>query len=157
MGAPCALATTPQDPVAAHPSVPPNDCKIPSYVEVLVKSEMLETMTINIAIVGTSNSLMCTGYVCGLQSVPGIIISDNVSIGSSEAVMAPFRLTDNVLSGADVVIFDLAVNEQRAINRGIYDVSAAAEIIRFVVARCVSAGVRPVVLLMPEGSGYRWN
>ncbi len=71
--------------------------------------------------------------------------------------MAPFRLTDNVLSGADVVIFDLAVNEQRAINRGIYDVSAAAEIIRFVVARCVSAGVRPVVLLMPEGSGYRWN
>ena len=82
MGAPCALATTPPDPVAAHPSVAPNHCKIPSYVELLVKSEMLETMTINIAIVGTSNSLMRTGYVCGLRSVPGILIAADVSIVS---------------------------------------------------------------------------
>lgn len=106
-------------------------------------------MPIKVAIVGTSNSVMRVGYVSGLAAVDGIEIVANTSIGSSHSILVPMVLEDEVLDQSDFAIFDLTINEQRALNRQMYNLDTMREIFFYILGKCRRHGVVPVFLLMP--------
>lgn len=106
-------------------------------------------MPVKLAIVGTSNSVLRIGYVSGLARTDGIDIIANMSIGSSHSILAPMAIRDEVLDEADFVIFDFTVNEQRALNRQMYNLDTMREMFFYLLAKCQRHSVVPVFLFMP--------
>ena len=92
---------------------------------------------------------MRVGYVSGLARTPGVEILANMSVGSSHSVLAPMVMRDDVLDQADFAIFDLTINEQRALNKQMYNLDTMREVFAYILARCRRHGVIPVFLLMP--------
>jgi hypothetical protein len=115
----------------------------------------LSSKKINVCILGTSNSVMKDGYVVGLLKDNAINIHKNISVGSSQAAIVPYCLSKHSLADCDVVVLDLLVNEQRALWLHDYDISLSSQIFDYFLSVCSSAKVLPIVLLMPELTGYQ--
>ncbi|MDO5706325.1 MAG: hypothetical protein Q4G49_14840 [Paracoccus sp. (in: a-proteobacteria)] len=108
-------------------------------------------MRTRVGIVGTSGSLMQDGWTQAFaQPGSGFEIVGNVSLGSSHAAMLPYRLPllDDV--AMDVLIVDLCVNEQRALNRNLHDPAQTAALFEWLRAWCADRGILPVVLILPH-------
>jgi hypothetical protein len=95
------------------------------------------------------------GYVARLSKDNTINIHKNISAGASHAAIVPYCLSKHSLEGCDVVLLDIAVNEQMAVWRHEYDISLSLQIFDYFLSVCLSAKVLPVVLLMPEVAGYK--
>ncbi|MDO5630339.1 MAG: hypothetical protein Q4G22_00720 [Paracoccus sp. (in: a-proteobacteria)] len=108
-------------------------------------------MKIRVGIAGTSGSLMQDGWTQAFaQPGCGFEIVGNASLGSSHAVMLPYRLPllDDV--AMDVLIVDLCVNEQRALNRNLHDPAQTAALFAWLRGWCADRGILPVVLILPH-------
>ena len=103
-----------------------------------------------VGIIGTSGSLMTEGWSAAFAAAGGGEIVGNASLGSSHAVMLPYRLPLLEAAGMDVLIVDLCVNEQRALNRNLHDVARTAELFHWLRGWCAERGVLPVVLVLPH-------
>jgi hypothetical protein len=113
-----------------------------------------ERPKIKVGILGTSNSLMGDGYTIGLRSNSNIIIQINASIGSSQAVLIPYILSQYDFKDCDVIILDVLVNEQRILWGYDYDISLSSQIFDYFLSVCVSSNVLPIIFFMPETYGY---
>jgi len=110
---------------------------------------------INVCIMGTSNSVMKDGYVVGAAKDNTVNIRKNISVGSSHAVIISYCLSRYSLKGCDVVVLDIAVNEQMAVWGYKYDISLSLQIFDYFLSACLSAKILPIVLLLPELNGYQ--
>jgi hypothetical protein len=113
-----------------------------------------EKLKIKVGILGTSNSIMGDGYTIGLRSNLNIIIQRNASIGSSQAVLIPYILSQHDFKDCDVVMLDILVNEQIALWHYDYDISLSSQIFDYFLSVCISSNVLPIILFMPEIHGY---
>lgn len=107
-------------------------------------------MTIKVTILGTSNSIIKNGYVDGLSSCQEIEIKQNLSVGSSQSAIVPFRLNEYSIANSDVIILDICVNEQRALQKCGYNETYSNEIFQYLLSECAKYDTIPFVLLMPE-------
>lgn len=106
-------------------------------------------MPVKVTILGTSNSILHTGYVSGLAQVDDIEIVANTSVGSSHSVMIPLLISDEALAQSDYVVVDLTINEQRALTPGLYNLDTMRDIFFYVLGKCRTHDVIPVFLLLP--------
>lgn len=113
-----------------------------------------ERPRVRAAILGTSNSIMKNGYLIGLAN-NDVEVVRNASLGSSHAVMVPFRLPLLEDVDFDVLILDVVVNEQKAYLAKLYNLELSLEIFVFLLAWCFRKRVSLVVLLMPNKSAFR--
>lgn len=108
-------------------------------------------MKVRAGIIGTSGSLMAEGWaaVFGAEGT-GFQVVGNASLGSSHAAMLPYRLPllDDV--AMDVLIVDLCVNEQRALNRNLHDPAQTRALFDWLRGWCADRGILPVVLILPH-------
>jgi hypothetical protein len=111
------------------------------------------SLTTDVTVVGTSNSVMSSGYTSSLESET-LRIAKNVSLGSSHPVFIPYRLDHLANLPSDVLVLDLAVNEQRALQRGLYDLGLSRQIFEYTLSYCAAAKAIPIVLIMPSLDDY---
>lgn len=108
-------------------------------------------MKTRIGVIGTSGSLMVDGWCDRLaQTAPGYEVVGNASLGSSHPAMLPYRLPLLNDVGMDVLVIDLCVNEQRALNRNLHDDGQTTQLFDWLRAWCATRGVLPVVLILPH-------
>ncbi len=137
-----------------------------SQVEVLVSEQAVYTAEygpgalafsrkpaepIRVAVLGTSNSVMGNGYVSALSSELVTIVA-NISLGSSHATMVPYRLT-KLQADCDVMILDLSVSEQWALDAELYNMTLSVEVFEYFIGWCAAHDVVPIVLVMPTHHG----
>ena len=102
---------------------------------------------INVAILGTSNSIM-NGY----KEVLGILncnIVKNISVGSSHSSVIPYRLKQLEGVQADYLIVDIFVNEHRASHYEFDFGELTKEILQYLLAWCQTHKIVPILLIMP--------
>ncbi|MBD9372770.1 hypothetical protein IB238_09065 [Rhizobium sp. ARZ01] len=104
---------------------------------------------LRVGVLGTSNAVAKDGWAAALAAQPGVSIVGNASLGSSHATMLPYRLPSLDAVDMDVLILDICVNEQRAANKNLYDLSQSSQILDYVLGWCSSRKVIPVVLILP--------
>lgn len=105
------------------------------------------TQSINVAILGTSNSIM-NGYKDALVAL-GCNVVKNVSVGSSHSSVIPYRLKELDDVNFDYLIIDIFVNEYRA-NAWGYDFGCLTEeIFQYLLSWCCTKKVIPIILIMP--------
>jgi hypothetical protein len=123
-----------------------------SRVNVLISPPPTSSKKINVCILGTSNAVMKDGYVIGAAKDNTLNIR-NISIGASHAAIVPYCLSKHSLEGCDVVVLDIAVNEQLALWIYDHNISLSLQIFDYFLSVCSSAKILPIVLLMPELTG----
>lgn len=102
---------------------------------------------LNVAILGTSNSIM-NGYKEALSFLNCDIVK-NVSVGSSHSSVIPYRLKQLEDIRADYLIVDIFVNEHRA-NKYTFDFGGyTEEVLKYLLYWCESKKIIPVLLIMP--------
>lgn len=91
---------------------------------------------IKLSILGTSNSIIASGYASALRNSDEIEIVKNVSIGSSHSVLAPLRIGMLENKKFDIMIIDLSVNETNAYNKGLYNFYITESIFKYILNWC---------------------
>jgi hypothetical protein len=102
----------------------------------------------DVAILGTSNSLSTSGYTAHLAR-PSLRIVANVSLGSSTSVVIPYRLPLLENTSVDILVLDTCVNEQAALHEGLHNEAVTEAVFNSTVAWCIRQAVMPIVLVMP--------
>lgn len=107
---------------------------------------------INTIILGTSNSLMSAGYTSSL-SENNLSIQHNISLGSSHSPMVPFQIDNSILNKKNhILIYDIAVNEQRALNSNLYNLELSKNIFKMLLNWCYKRNILPIILIMPNSN-----
>ncbi|MGZ8219207.1 hypothetical protein, partial [Methylomagnum sp.] len=101
-----------------------------------------------IAIIGTSNSLMASGYTYGLAQSTKVTRVENFSMGGSISLLASVTTRGVDFSKFDVCLLDFAVNEALFVGYISTDDMYAYE--RAIVGRLIAAGCLPVILIIPR-------
>lgn len=102
-----------------------------------------------IAIIGTSNSLMASGYTHGVAQSTKVTKIENFSMGGSISLLASVTTKGVDFSQFDVCLLDFAVNEPFFLLRGIStDDLYAYE--RAIAGKLIAAGCLPVILILPR-------
>ncbi len=109
--------------------------------------------TIEAGVLGTSNSVMPSGYTAHLAEY-GLGLRCNLSLGASHPTVVPYRWSDERIAGCTVMVFDLNVSEQFGVDHGVYPLELTEQVFRFILMRCAALRIVPVILLMPEGMSY---
>ena len=104
---------------------------------------------ISVRIVGTSNGVLANGYAGLLSKMPRVKVVQNLSIGSSHSCLLPGVAEQFNDQHADVCILDLAVNEQRALSRKLYNFDVTVDLFDYFLGVCEKHNMIPVVLLLP--------
>ncbi len=104
--------------------------------------------TIKTIILGTSNSIRGAGYISTLIKNNCDIVA-NVSLGSSHATMIPYQLDKLENIEANILILDISINEQRAMNLNLYNIELSVEIIKKLLNWCFNKNIIPIITIMP--------
>lgn len=109
---------------------------------------------LDVTFMGTSNSLMTTGYTVALRERPDFSIRANLSLGSSHPPLVAFRWDADLATGSRFIVIDLNVNQQRAMSCDVSPANAISQVFFDVLAKCHRIGAIPIILILPEGWSY---
>jgi hypothetical protein len=109
-----------------------------------------------IAILGTSNSIMRAGWLTFFSSiVPKTWEVKNLSLGGNCALFMPGQIDAyNISSEFDLCIIELPVNDQRYVDSGYFRLEYFAATLAGILAKLMQPGSRciPIVLSLPKRS-----
>ena len=106
-------------------------------------------MGLNIAVIGTSNSILRGGWSYGLRENPHVETFNIYSLGFSTSVLLPKVMVEPGLAECDFVVFDFEVNEEDAIwMKQVTLEEIRARVLDFIV-RALPAKAIPVFVSMP--------
>lgn len=98
-------------------------------------------------ILGTSNGFFSLGYVGAIKNRFETV--ENVSLGASPSIMAPYRLRDVDLRSFDYLFVETAINDFMMLNNGAFSEEGLYEALAWIAASAREAGVKPVALIVP--------
>jgi len=107
------------------------------------------------AVIGASNSLVRGGVVQGMID-GGLEVVANGSLGHSQAVILPFRLSPNQLGGErfEHLIVEIGTNEQIALRSSLANFGVMREVLDWTVQWCLERGIGVSFVTMPELASY---
>jgi hypothetical protein len=103
-----------------------------------------------VLIVGTSNSLRGAGYVKHLGDSLGAGQIRNASLGASASTHVIRSLKGIDFADFDYCVVDLSVNEDVLLRFGVMEAEVSRTVIDAIVARALSAGCLPIILVLPR-------
>lgn len=107
------------------------------------------------AVIGASNSLVSGGVVQGLID-GGVSVLHNGSLGHSQAVILPFRLSPSELGRHDFdhLIVEIATNEQVALRSSLANFHTLRSILDWTLQWCGERRIGVTLITMPELASY---
>ncbi len=104
---------------------------------------------VNIAIIGTSNSILKDGFYSGLHENKWCKLT-NISLGASSSAVGVWAIEKVDFHEYDFVIMDLLNNEEHIIYSGYNTIERALGNILTLVNKCSLAGSIPVIVSFPR-------
>lgn len=107
------------------------------------------------AVIGASNSLVRGGVVQGMID-GGLDVVANGSLGHSQSVILPFRLSPSQLGGEQFehLVVEIATNEQIALRSSLANFDTMRAVLDWTVQWCLERGIGVTFVTMPELASY---
>lgn len=105
---------------------------------------------LNVALVGTSNSLMRNGFSTGLSQNLNVLKFENLSLGSSTGLHF-FKSAEKIdWSQFDYCLLEFSVNEDHMLKQKAISAEVIEGYVVSISKRCLDAGCLPVVVIFPS-------
>lgn len=106
-------------------------------------------------LVGTSNSIFKDGYRAEFESNSAVTRFKYHGMGASSSIILPYFLADEKLGDYDFLIMETSINDVQQYTKGVVSADQIRENLRWACAKAVSAGCKPIMMIMPTLGGVR--
>lgn len=107
-------------------------------------------MGMRICVVGTSNSLMKTGYVAGLEASGLFSRIDRFCIGGTASILLSLEQDKFAFEDYYACVIDTCINDEVHVRRRCFDCVEIVAHMGAFIARARAAGCNPIVLALPS-------
>ncbi|MBL9055981.1 MAG: hypothetical protein JNJ84_06860 [Rhodobacteraceae bacterium] len=108
-----------------------------------------------VMLVGTSNSIFKDGYRAEFESNSAVTRFKYHGMGASSSIILPYFLANEDLAEFDFLVIETSINDVLQYTKGVLSADQIRDNLRWACARAVSAGCKPVVMIMPTLGGVR--